>query len=253
VAIVGADWLGEHLGDVTVVDCRWSLLERGAGRRAYEAGHIPGAAHMDVEEDLSSPPGAGRHPLPEPDAFARAAARAGIGARTPVVAYAEGNGGAARLWWLLRHFGHPSPAVLDGGFDAWPGPLAEGAERPQPPAEPFVPRPRDDDIASAEEILAATGLDLVDARAPERFRGEHEPIDPVAGHIPGARNVPFAQPVSAIGEQLGGAQGELVAYCGSGVTAATLVLAAEQAGLPARLYPGSWGEWCGRGLPAELG
>lgn len=251
--VVGPEWLLERLGEVVVVDCRWSLADPAAGRRAYRELHIAGAAHLDVTRDLSAPPGDGRHPLPGPDAFAAAAAGAGIGTGEPVVAYDEGNGGAARLWWLLRHFGHPSPHVLRGGFAAWSGPTAGGSERPAPPARPFVPRPRSDDLIDADEILAGGDLDLVDARAPERFRGEHEPIDPVAGHIPGARNVPFAQPIEALREQLGGGDGELVVYCGSGVTAATLALAAETAGRNARLYPGSWSEWSARGLPVERG
>jgi thiosulfate/3-mercaptopyruvate sulfurtransferase len=246
VPYVNADWLRENLDRVTVVDCRWTLGEPGAGSRAYEAGHIAGARHLDVDADLSAPPGAGRHPLPDPDAFAAAAARAGIDARRPVVTYDEGNGGAARLWWLLRHFGHPAPHVLAGGVEAWDGPLASGAEAPAAPAERFVPRPRSDDVAFAEEIAARLGdpgLDLVDARAPERFRGEREPIDPVAGHIPGARNVPFAQPPAEIARQLG-KHDDVVAYCGSGVSAATVVLAAAAAGKYVRLYPGSWSEWC---------
>src|SRR4051794_21478166 len=115
MSLATADWLAEHLSDVAVGGCRWSLPEPGAGRRAYEEGHIPGAAHLDVDADLSAPPGDGRHPLPRPDAFAAACARAGIGASTAVVAYDEGNSGAARLWWLLRHFGHPAPHVLEGG------------------------------------------------------------------------------------------------------------------------------------------
>ena len=253
--LVSADWLADHLGDVVVVDCRWSLTEPGAGRRAYEAGHIPGAAHLDVDRDLSAPPGDGRHPLPPADAFARVAARAGIGAGGTVVAYDETGGGAARLWWLLRHFGHPDPRVLAGGFAAWTGPVERGEAQAAPAREPFVPKPRSDDVATAEEIAARLGepaLDLVDARAPERFRGEREPIDPVAGRIPGARNVPFAQPLEDIAAALG-SQTDTVAYCGSGVSAATLVLAAAAGGRDVRLYPGSWSQWCARGLPVERG
>jgi thiosulfate/3-mercaptopyruvate sulfurtransferase len=242
--LVTPGWLEEHLGDVVVVDCRWTLGEPGAGRRAYETGHIPGAAHLDVDADLSAPPGDGRHPLPGAAAFAEACARAGIGALSHVVAYDEGHGGAARLWWLLRHFGHEHAAVLDG---EWRGPLETGAAAVvNVPAPPLVPRARTDDVASSDE-LARGALDVVDARAPERFRGEHEPIDPVAGHIPGARNVPHTLPLAELARQVGDGA---VVYCGSGVTAARLVLAT---GGRARLYPGGWSEWSGRGLPVETG
>jgi thiosulfate/3-mercaptopyruvate sulfurtransferase len=237
---VSPDWLAAHLGEVVVVDCRWALRDPDAGRRAYEAGHIPGAVHLDVEADLSGPPGDGRHPLPAPGAFAATCARAGVGARSGVVAYDEGHGGAARLWWLLRHFGHDDAHVLDGD---WTGPLETGMAEPEPPPDPFVPRPRSDDVVSADEIERG-GFDLVDARAPQRYRGEIEPIDPVAGHIPGARNVPFDQPLGELAKQLGD---EAVVYCGSGITAARLVLAS---GGRARLYPGGWSEWCARGDPS---
>jgi thiosulfate/3-mercaptopyruvate sulfurtransferase len=235
--IVKPDWLAERLGEVVVVDCRWELGDPGAGRRAYEAGHIPGAVHLDVDADLSGPPGdGGRHPLPSADAFAATCAHAGIGYDSVVVAYDEGHGGAARLWWLLRHFGHDAAYVLDG---EWLGPFEPGWVDPPAARLPFVPRPRGDDVVTAGEI-ARGGLDLVDARMPERFRGEREPVDPVAGHIPGARNVPFTLPLGEIARRLGD---EAVVYCGSGVTAARLVLAT---GGRARLYPGGWSEWCRR-------
>jgi thiosulfate/3-mercaptopyruvate sulfurtransferase len=293
--LVEVAWLRERLGDpgLVAVDCRFRLGQPGAGRRAWLEGHIPGAPFLDVDGDLAAEPGdRGRHPLPEPAAFEAAARRAGIGADSLVVAYDEaGEGGAVRLWWLLRHFGHERAAVLNGGLRAWReagGPLRAGAEeaaaRPsQAGAEDaaarparagaqagvFVARAREDDTVAAEELLAARERPagagaplLLDARAPERFRGEVEPIDPVAGHIPGAVNVPFAEiapdgrfpapeELRARLEAAGAAPGrQLVAYCGSGVTACTLVLAAELAGLPgARLYPGSWSEWSGRGYP----
>jgi thiosulfate/3-mercaptopyruvate sulfurtransferase len=270
--LVSQDWLLDSLGhrDLVVVDCRWALGSPGAGRRAWEEAHIPSAHFLDVDEDLSARPGEGRHPLPDAGAFAAAAASAGIGASSAVVAYDEaGEGGAARLWWLLRHFGHDQAAVLDGGLRGWRaagGPLDDLPPRPWPTGEPFEPFERADDVVAPGELaerLGDDGLALVDARAPARFRGEIEPIDPVAGHIPGARNVPFAE-LAPEGRYLdpeelrarlddGGGR-ELVAYCGSGISAATLVLAAEAAGLPARLYPGSWSDWCARGLPvAESG
>jgi thiosulfate/3-mercaptopyruvate sulfurtransferase len=270
MALLDVDGLRDRLGDpaVAIVDCRWKLLDPDAGRRLYEQGHVPGAAFLDVEADLAGPPGeGGRHPLPDAAAFERAARRAGIGRGKRVVAYDEaGEGGAARLWWLLRHFGHDDVAVLDGGMAAWL--RAGGPLEPGPPVErdgDFEARPRDDDTVDAAELrgrLGERGLALLDARAPERYAGEREPIDPVAGHIPGAANVPFAELAPdgsflAPGElraRLEGGGGELVAYCGSGVTACTLLLAAEVAGLPGgRLYPGSWSEWSGLGLPVETG
>jgi thiosulfate/3-mercaptopyruvate sulfurtransferase len=274
MALVSAEWLLDRLGrrDLVVVDCRWSLGSPGLGRRAWEEAHIPGAHFLDVERDLSAPPGGsdgGRHPLPSAESFAAAAAAAGIGARSTVVAYDEaGEGGAARLWWLMRHFGHDDVRVLDGGLRGWRaagGPLDDVPPRPWPAGEPFEPRERGDDVALADEIAARLeddGLVLADARAAPRFRGELEPIDPVAGHIPGARNVPFGDlapegrylPREELRERLDPGPGrELVAYCGSGISAATVVLAAETAGIEARLYPGSWSEWCARSLPVATG
>jgi thiosulfate/3-mercaptopyruvate sulfurtransferase len=274
--LVSADWLRDRLGrrELVVVDCRYALGSPGAGRRAWEEAHIPGAHFLDVDEDLSGPPGdgstgGGRHPLPSAEDFAAAAASAGIGAESTVVAYDEaGEGGAARLWWLLRHFGHADVVVLDGGLHGWRaagGRLDDFPPRPWQSGDPFVPHERRDDLLEADELagrLEDDALLLVDARAPRRFRGEVEPIDPVAGHIPGARNVPFASLApdgtfldpDSLRAQLDPGEGrELVAYCGSGITASTLVLAAEVAGLPARLYPGSWSDWCARGLPVARG
>ncbi|HEX6701269.1 MAG TPA: rhodanese-like domain-containing protein [Gaiellaceae bacterium] len=224
------------------VDCRWGLGSPGRGRELYLAGHIPGAAFLDVERDLSSPPGPrGRHPLPEPADFAGAASRAGIGPETFVVAYGS-MGGAERLWWLLRHFGHDDCAVLD--LDAWHGPLRAGDEEIEP--ADFVPRARSGDTIEAEELERRLGeLVVLDARVPERYRGDVEPIDPVAGHVPGAHNVPWNEALPEI------PPGELVAYCGSGVTACVTVFELARRGRHARLYPGSWSEWSGRRLPAE--
>jgi thiosulfate/3-mercaptopyruvate sulfurtransferase len=238
------------------VDCRWELGHPERGRELYLAGHVPGASFLDVESDLSAPPGGaegGRHPLPAAEDFARAAGAAGIGAGTFVVAYDQGmNGGAARLWWLLRHFGHDDAAVLSGGLDPWLGPLATGEEEIE--AAEFVPRVRADDVVSAEEVEAALGRPgfvLVDARVPERYRGDVEPIDPVAGHIPGAANLPYPA-ADEIPPELAAAD-EVAVYCGSGVTACVNILALAQAGVQAKLYPGSWSEWSTRGLAVERG
>jgi thiosulfate/3-mercaptopyruvate sulfurtransferase len=226
------------------VDCRWELGKPGRGRDLYLEGHIPGASFLDVEADLSSPPGPrGRHPLPSQQQFAEAAGQAGIGHGVFVVAYGS-MGGAERLWWLLRHFGHDDCAVLDLG--AWLGKLSGGEEDVK--AAGFTPRPRAGDTIEAEELQTRLGeLVLLDARVPERYRGEVEPIDPVAGHIPGARNAPWNEPLPEIPE------GEVVAYCGSGVTACVPIHRLALAGRDAKLYPGSWSEWSGLGLPSETG
>jgi thiosulfate/3-mercaptopyruvate sulfurtransferase len=256
-------WLRKHLGEpgLVVVDCRFVLGRPDAGKRAWLEGHLPGAAFLDVDRDLSDEAGdRGRHPLPDAAGFEAAARRAGIDADSRVLAYDEaGEGGAARLWWLLRHFGHRDAAVLDGGLRAWReqgGPLEEGRTTPSP--GDFTAHERGDDTVGLDAVRGGS-LRLLDARAPERFRGEAEPIDPVAGHIPGARNVPFAEltpdgrfrPPRELRERLGDAP--FAAYCGSGVSACTLLVAAELAGVPARLYPGSWSEWSRRGMPAETG
>ncbi|MFL5679537.1 MAG: sulfurtransferase [Chloroflexota bacterium] len=226
------------------VDCRWELGNPESGRELYLEGHIPGASFLDAETDLSSPPGpGGRHPLPDPEAFAAAAGRAGIGDGVFVVAYGS-MGGAERLWWLLRHYGHDDSAVLD--FAGWLGPLSRGEE--DVGAEKLTLRPRDGDTIEPDELLARLPeLVVVDARVPERYRGDVEPIDPVAGHIPGALNAPWNEPLPDI------PAGDVVAYCGSGVTACVTVHRLARAGRDAKLYPGSWSEWSGRGLPVETG
>jgi thiosulfate/3-mercaptopyruvate sulfurtransferase len=237
------------------VDCGYALDRVEAGREGYLREHVPGAAFLGIDDlsDLSAT-GSGRHPLPSEEAFAAAASRAGISAGVFVVAYDHGGaGGAARLWWLLRHFGHEEAAVLRGGLEAWLGPLRGGEEVIEPAR--FVPRERGGDTIEAEELarrLGEEGLVVVDARAPERFRGEVEPIDPVAGRVPGAVNWPFGQADEVPGELL--RADELVVYCGSGITACVDLLALARAGRPdAKLYAGSWSDWCARGLPAERG
>ncbi len=241
------------------VDCRWELGNPGRGRELYLEGHIPRASFLDVEHDLSAPPGTpphhgGRHPLPDEGHFARSAGNAGIGPGVFVVAYDQGmTGGAARLWWLLRHFGHEDVAVLDGGIEAWLGPLRAGEEEVEHAR--FVPRPRRGDTIDATELerrLDDGRLALVDARAPERYRGEVEPIDPVAGHIPGARNVPFTAAADMPADVL--EADEIAVYCGSGITACVDLLTLARAGREdAKLYPGSWSDWSSRGLPVERG
>jgi thiosulfate/3-mercaptopyruvate sulfurtransferase len=266
--LISTENLAEHMAGSqppTVLDVRWSLGGPPA-RRVYEAGHVPGAVFVDLDTDLAGPPGAGgRHPLPDPGALQAALRRFGVRQGHPVVAYDADDGSvAARLWWLLRWSGHEAVAVLDGGFAAW---QAEG--RPisvdEPVVEPgdVVVRPGGMPVLDADEAAALpeTGV-LLDARAPQRYRGETEPIDPRAGHVPGARNAPMTGHVKADGRWLGpeelarrftelGVRSDrpVGAYCGSGVTATAVVLALEVAGVttasrPAALYAGSWSHWC---------
>jgi thiosulfate/3-mercaptopyruvate sulfurtransferase len=235
------------------VDCRWELGNPGRGRELYLDGHIPGASFLDVDEDLSAPPGKrGRHPLPDPEEFAEAASRAGIGEGVLVIAYGV-MGGAERLWWLLRHFGHEQVGVLAGGIDGWRGQLSKGEAKITPTQ--FKPHPREGDTIDADELakrLQDPAVLVVDARAPARFRGEPNPIDKVPGRIPGARNLPFTSSEPIPKDVL--AAKEIVAYCGSGVTSCVTLLALAEAGRPdAKLYPGSWSEWEQRDLPVEKG
>jgi thiosulfate/3-mercaptopyruvate sulfurtransferase len=227
------------------VDCRWDISDARAGRRLYLDGHIPGAAFLDLDRYLAGAPGAGgRHPLPTTAQFAAAASRAGIGRDTFVVAY--GNmGGAERLWWLLRHFGHDACAVID--FEAWHGPLRAGEEEIEPAV--FVARERTGDTLDADELAAGLErLVVVDARIPSRWRGELHPLDSVPGRIPGALNAPWNEPLPALPD------GDVVAYCGSGVTACVTLHRLALDGREGRLYPGSWSEWEQRpDLPVERG
>lgn len=249
---------------LVIVDCRFQLNDKGAGRRAYEGGHVPGAVYADLEADLSGPvvPGVtGRHPLPEPAALASKLRDWGVRCDSRVVAYDDSGGAmAARLWWLMRWLGHDHVCVFDGGYQAW---LAAGGEPtqmvPRPEPGDFEPHPRPELVVSTAEVASrAASTLLLDARGRERYRGEVEPIDKVAGHIPGARSVPFAENLTEGGvfaeanelaaryrEVTGDTPPEnVVVYCGSGVTACHDILAAEYAGLGLfRLYAGSYSEW----------
>jgi len=216
------------------VDVRWSLDDPEAGRGAYLDGHIPGATFVDVERELSDPPGErGRHPLPSAERFVEAMSHAGVDERTFVVAYGE-TGGAERLWWLLRHHGHDACAVID--LAAWRGPLARGEESSERAV--FVSRPREDDTIERGELAARLGqLVVVDARVPARWRGEANPVDRVPGRIPAAHNAPWNEDLPEL------PPGELVSYCGSGVTACVPLHRLHLQGREGRLYPGSWSEW----------
>nr|WP_245560349.1 sulfurtransferase [Actinopolyspora halophila] len=250
----------------TLLDVRWNLMGP-PGRQEYDRAHPPGAVFVDLDTELAAPAGAGgRHPLPDAEELQRVFRDAGVDSERPVVVYDAGDGSvAARGWWLLRWAGHERVFVLDGGFAAWVeegGPTTTRAPRPEPGDFVVDPGAMPTADADAAARLARTGM-LLDARAGERYRGEREPVDPRAGHIPGAVNAPAAEHVTTNGrwrtpeelaERFAGlgvpGAGEVGAYCGSGVNACSVVLALEQAGLrspeePAVLYPGSWSEWAG--------
>jgi thiosulfate/3-mercaptopyruvate sulfurtransferase len=248
----------------TVVDLRWALTGP-PGRVDYRAGHLPGAVFLDVDTELAGPPGpGGRHPLPYPAALQATLRAAGIGPTTTVVAYDAADGSvAARLWWLLRWAGHRAVAVLDGGISAWRvAGLPVSSEVPRPQAGTITVRPGEMPVLDARQAaaLARNGV-LLDARAAPRYRGETEPVDPRAGHIPGAVNAPVSELTDAQGHWLaparlrelalrwGVAGTEVGSYCGSGINACALILALELAAVttperPAALYVGSWSQWC---------
>jgi len=248
---------------LAIVDCRFSLSDEEWGERSYEAGHVPGAVYAHLERELSGPKTGtnGRHPLPDPDVLTQTLGRLGIDSSIQVVAYDQDSGAyASRLWWLLRWLGHPNVAVLDGGFAKWTSegrPVAAGREARAPRTFSGTANPAL--VVSTDEVARLPpGWTLLDARAPERFRGEVETIDRVAGHIPGALNHPYMTNLDDEGvflrrpelrarlqADMGDETAErVVCYCGSGVTACHNLLALEHAGLPgARLYPGSWSEW----------
>ncbi len=241
---------------LTVLDARFWLTEPGRGHREYLAGHVPGASFVDVDADLAGP-GEGRHPLPDPEHFAAAMRRCGVTASRPVVVLDQDVSLAAgRAWWLLRHFGHPDVRVLDGGFAAWVrsgGPVEVGEAHAAP--GDFEPGPGVMPHVDADAIpaLLAAGFKVVDVRAPKRFRGEVEPIDPVAGHIPGATNLPASTlfepdgtflPAARLRALLGELKAGDVVSCGSGITASQVLLACDEAGIQGvALYPGSWSGW----------
>jgi thiosulfate/3-mercaptopyruvate sulfurtransferase len=255
--LVDANWLGAHLDDVHVVDVRWYLDGR-SGRAAYEAGHLPGAVHLDIDADLADPasPRTGRHPLPSPERFATALGAAGIASGEPVVAYDDAGGSvAARLWWLLHALDEPA-AVLDGGLAAWSEPLETTVPTPTPverapkawPADRFV------DADRLTELLAAGAVTAFDARTAARYSAGDPALDPRPGHIPGAASAPWAgnldatgrfRPAEELRSRFAAAAGRpAVSYCGSGVTACHDLLAMTRAGMSdIALYPGSWSQW----------
>ena len=272
--LIGATELHERLGapGVRVADVRWYLNKPGAGRAAYDAGHIPGAISVDLDADLSDLSGVGapgRHPLPAAAEFARRMGALGFGTDDFIVAYDDlGGAVAARLWWMLDNLGHRGgTAVLDGGFQAWTtAGYGLTTEETRQSAAEMALADGWARVAAREQVAAGDGLVLLDARAPERFRGEVEPVDPVPGHIPGALNLPFSRNLAADGRLLDGAAlvalyaplmkagKTTVVSCGSGTNACLSALAMRVAGLPdPALYVGSYSDWTRSGMPVATG
>ena len=266
--LVSAEWLRDHRQepDVRIIDLRWYLDGR-SGYDAYLAGHLPGAVFVDLDRAITGADGPGRHPLPGRAQFEEAMRAAGVGPGSRVLVYDDQGGfSAARLWWLLRYFGHHSAAVLDGGIQTFAESLETGPAAPPPRCGFVAAEPDQSMVAAREEVQTGRVGLLVDARAGERYRGEVEPIDPKAGHIPGARNLvwrsllgpdwrflPPAELRRSL-EAVCAAGGDVVMYCGSGVSSCVNVLAYELAGLGrARLYPGSWSDWSRLDLPVATG
>ncbi|MGE0218020.1 sulfurtransferase [Mycolicibacterium sp.] len=259
--LITADELARRLAagePITLLDVRWELA-RPDGRAAYESGHLPGAVYVSLDDDLSdhSVPGRGRHPLPSGADLQPAARRWGVRTGVPVVVYDDWNrAGSARAWWVLTAAGIPDVRILDGGLSAWTGELQTGTVQPEPGDVTVV---HDDLYDAARKTVtaeqAAAAAVLVDARAPERYRGETEPVDPVAGHIPGAVNAPSTGLLGPDGSYLAEADltrlfaergvggPDVAVYCGSGVTAAVVIAALAAVGVDAALFPGSWSEW----------
>ncbi len=264
--VVSREWLSSQLNNpqVTVVDCRFQLGEPESGHQQYLSSHLPGAYYLDLDKDLSAPIGkhGGRHPLPEPGLLAEKLGAMGIiSGETLVVAYDDSRFAfAARLWWLLRYLGHERVALLDGGWTNWQAggyPVTDAL----PTAKPglFVPQPQLDWVVDIETVKACKDLPsvvLVDSRDSDRYRGEREPIDPIAGHIPGAVNSPWKEVSDDQGFLLSAAAqqqlwadykqaDQIIVYCGSGVTACVNLFSLELAEIRnAKLYPGSWSDWC---------
>lgn len=264
--IVSPEWLRDHLRDpdLRVIDFRWYLLGRD-GRDAYEHGHIPGAVFVDLE-DVTGTEGGGRHPLPTGTQLAGEMRKAGVDSDSRVVVYDDAGGSiASRLWFLLRWFGHDAQAVLDGGIRAWGEPLDTTVPTVRPGNFGWR-EPDRSKVLDFDAVRSLKGVPLIDARAGERYRGEREPVDPKAGHVPGALSAPWMENLGPDGRfkspeelrdrfaALGADKGGAVVYCGSGVNATHDLLAMELAGITnGRLYAGSWSDWASRDAPVATG
>ena len=262
--VVSAAWLYEHINDpdVAIADCRFSLAESELGQQQYKTSHIPGASYFDLNKDLSSPvqQHGGRHPLPDSEVLAQKLSAMGVDDRTLVVAYDDSRFAfAARLWWLLRYLGHERVAVLDGGFKAWQSlelPVTDAIPQKSPKQFTWQLQPSlRVDIAEVKARKDLPGVTLIDSRESDRYRGEREPIDPIAGHIPGAVNYPWQDvsrgdgylysPQEQFQKWLPLQNQEIIVYCGSGVTACVNLLSLHLAGIDtSTLYVGSWSDWC---------
>jgi thiosulfate/3-mercaptopyruvate sulfurtransferase len=255
--------------DLVVVDCRWYLTEPEKGRSQYLDGHIPGAVYASLDTDLAGTGGPGRHPLPQPEDFAATCERLGVTRSSSVVAYDDAGGGiAARLWWMLENQGHRQTHVLDGGIQAWTatGGALDSAV-PDPRVGDFAPRPWSRIVERDDVVNRPQRRIVIDARARERYRGDEEPVDPKAGHIPGALSMPLTEnlgpdltflPPTELAARFASVgvsdAGDVIAHCGSGVTACHNILAMSVAGIGmADLYVGSWSDWSTSGLPVATG
>lgn len=257
---ITSDQLKTQLGKVVIFDCRFNLINKTQGSEAYRQGHIPGAYFLDLEQDLSSEIGrhGGRHPLPDPETLTQKLRAAGVNRQSVIVVYDDSRMGyAAHAWWLLGYLGHTQVLILDGGFTGW---IASGGaldrRKPALKSGNFKARLQSDWIVNREEIVeAGPAFTLIDSRDAKRYRGEEEPIDPIAGHIPGALNYfwqdatteqGFIKPDDAQRKRWENLtqRDNLVVYCGSGVTACVNILSLELSGIKAKLYPGSWSDWC---------
>jgi thiosulfate/3-mercaptopyruvate sulfurtransferase len=269
--LISALELRARLGDadIVIIDCRWYIDDHAQGRATYDRSHIPGARFVDLETDLAQTKGPGRHPLPTHRAFGETCRRLGIDRSSHVVLYDDRGGAiAARMWWMLTNQGHRAVSVLDGGLDAWTaigGPLTDELPAVRPsrfPTHPWTGTVDRNDVESRSDTTI-----LIDARAPERYRGDEEPIDPVAGHIPGAISMTLEDNLNAdmafrapsqlreryLSAGIDGTQA-VISHCGSGVTACHNILAMVVAGIPAPdLYVGSWSDWSAAGLPVAIG
>lgn len=261
--LIDSDELAERLHDVLIFDLRWLLTDPSRGRQTYEEGHIPGAVFVDLDADLSAPPGlSGRHPLPRLDVFGKTLGRLGMTPDSEVVAYDDTGGAiASRLWWMLRSIGHDASRLLDGGFQAWArsgNPVETGANEPEPGEYPIARSFRG--VIGVNEVR---NHQVVDARARERYTGESEPVDPKAGHIPGAVNIPHSGnldsegkflPTDRLAERFRDVGDGAAMSCGSGVTACHNALAMVLAGRPLpKVYIGSFSEWSRRDMPVKTG